>query len=337
MARRYQRTAVAPVPNFRYLRWGDDIHQPIMVDSDNGTTMYGRILAGTVMSMNAGGDAWRPCGVQELDGPIAAANIAEVDDSSNFYLADVIDILAAADTFDAVTIVASAGGPPTADILCTALEAGGSNLEIELIDPPGNNVPLSMELADYGAARVLEVTCATDGASAITSTVQEVIDIINTSVYMSAALAAGVAADVAIAVAATALAGGVLIGDTIAGARNITLIDAVAVPNEITFDGAAVTAPAGAVVAMNDIGERIPWGILEDDLMTLETDPSTGVQTGVQQPGNLAMQGVFRQSGVTGWDRQMVPYLLPQSILEGWFALGERLAPANFGLLVVPA
>lgn len=63
------------------------------------------------------------------------------------------------------------------DLTFRARKAGlaGNSITIEYIDPPGNNVPLSV--AVVGTA--IKVTLATDGVSAITSTAAQVRDAIN--------------------------------------------------------------------------------------------------------------------------------------------------------------
>jgi len=83
----------------------------------------------------------------------------------------------------------------------------GNGLSIELIDPGAPNVPLSVALV----ASVVEVTLATDGGSAITSTLNDVAAIINSTPAIAAVMGAVVesgGATVATALGVTALTGG---------------------------------------------------------------------------------------------------------------------------------
>lgn len=95
-------------------------------------------------------------------------------------------------------------------ITFTAKEAGvaGNDISVTLIDPAGNNGALSVDVV----GRDINVTCATDGASAIASTAAEII----AAVIASAAgdlvtptnTGASTGAALVVAVAKTDLAGG---------------------------------------------------------------------------------------------------------------------------------
>ena len=98
------------------------------------------------------------------------------------------------------------------DIRIRAQEAGtgGNAITFSIVDPPGNNVALSVAVA--GTA--LTVTAATDGASAITSTAAQVIQAIRNHAegrnLVEVSLPSGNdGTGVVTAVAATPLAGGV--------------------------------------------------------------------------------------------------------------------------------
>lgn len=92
----------------------------------------------------------------------------------------------------------------------TLFGAVGNALTIQLIDPGAANIPLSVALV--GGVNV-QVTLQTDGAAAIISTFQQVIDIINNTAavhaVMSAFLAVPPGSEVITALGVTALAGGV--------------------------------------------------------------------------------------------------------------------------------
>lgn len=121
-----------------------------------------------------------------------------------------------------VTLKASGTGARD-DIVITAKQTGadGDKIKIQLVNPDAASASLKIAIE----TDVIRVYLATDGAKAITSTIAEVIAAINATLYVkdivTALLAGGSeGTDAAIAVAATALAGGV--DDTPAGAPNVT-------------------------------------------------------------------------------------------------------------------
>jgi hypothetical protein len=121
-----------------------------------------------------------------------------------------------------VTLKASGTGARD-DIVITAKQTGadGDKIKIQLVNPDAASASLKIAVE----TDVIRVYLATDGTKAITSTIAEVIAAINATLYVkdivTALLAGGSeGTDAAIAVAATALAGGV--DDTPAGAPNVT-------------------------------------------------------------------------------------------------------------------
>lgn len=86
--------------------------------------------------------------------------------------------------------------------------AGGNDISITLIDPAGNNGALSVDVV----GRDINVTCATDGASAIASTAAEIKAAIEASAAADlvtvAHAGASTGAALVVAVAKTDLAGG---------------------------------------------------------------------------------------------------------------------------------
>lgn len=97
------------------------------------------------------------------------------------------------------------------DLKLTARYAGatGNAISIVLVDPPGNNVPLSVAVV----GTVITVTLATNGSSVITSTANQVIALLNADAAASALLIAtnppaDTGASVVTALASTPLAGG---------------------------------------------------------------------------------------------------------------------------------
>ena len=120
-----------------------------------------------------------------------------------------------------VTLKASGTGARD-DIVITAKQTGadGDKIKIQLVNPDAASASLKVAVE----TDVIRVYVATDGTKAITSTIAEVIAAINATLYVkdivTAALAEGSAGDdVVIAVAATALAGGV--NGTPAGPANV--------------------------------------------------------------------------------------------------------------------
>ena len=120
-----------------------------------------------------------------------------------------------------VTLKASGTGARD-DIVITAKQTGadGDKIKVQLVDPDAASASLKVAVE----TDVIRVYVATDGTKAITSTIAEVIAAINATLYVkdivTAALAEGSAGDdVVIAVAATALAGGV--NGTPAGPANV--------------------------------------------------------------------------------------------------------------------
>ena len=121
-----------------------------------------------------------------------------------------------------VTLKASGTGARD-DIVITAKQTGadGNAIKVQLVDPDAASASLKIAIE----TDVIRVYLATDGGKTITSTIAQVIAVINATLYVKdivvATLADGsVGTDAAIAVAATALAGGV--DDTPAGAPNVT-------------------------------------------------------------------------------------------------------------------
>ncbi len=120
-----------------------------------------------------------------------------------------------------VTLKASDAGARD-DIVITAKQTGvaGNAIKVQLVNPDAASASLKVAVE----TDVIRVYVATGGNKAITSTIAEVIAAINATLYVkdivTAALAEGSAGDdVVIAVAATALAGGV--NGTPAGPANV--------------------------------------------------------------------------------------------------------------------
>lgn len=104
---------------------------------------------------------------------------------------------------------------------------GGNSITVTLIDPSGNNVPLSVAVD----ATDIVVTCATDGSSAITSTAAEVLAAIEASTAATALVtvahkSTSTGAAAVAAVAETALSGGTNTGTALIAGTDYEVINA---------------------------------------------------------------------------------------------------------------
>ena len=184
---------------------------------DNGTTDFGRIEAGTTMGEVTATGLVRPCGRTEIHTGATSATLS-VDDASNFYVGDTVDVLSTTGVLGTVTI--DGDGATTADIDVQgkaydglnhtialtsptlgvigyklditasgagdgidvySLEADGKAHTVTLVDPGGNDKDLQGESTLASDVETLVISLATGGAGAISSTVQDVIDEINAS------------------------------------------------------------------------------------------------------------------------------------------------------------
>lgn len=324
MARNIVTTTHTARPNWRTYKFDSDKLLGQNLDGDNGAAVpavFGEVLAGTLMSLN-GSTGVRPLPLQSLSVAISAANLGQMADAANFYLGDTIDLIAGATTFDTITIDASGTG---VDMDCTALEAGDSRIRIILTDPSGNNQPLFTTVSDDGTNVDIDVSLATDGGGAITTTVDGIIAEINDEAgwLVFAELTAGAGGTVSIAVVATPLAGGANIGDVLISGRDITLLDKTATPNTITFDGAAVTVPLGTVIMLQGLAPEDIAGLLER-----QADTSTlvnGVLTPADQQVEVAIGGYAEATNLTGWDAALLRYFTGAFVAAG--VLGPGQAP----------
>ena len=312
-------------PAWRRYRFDDDKRLGANLVHGNGTGnagLFGEVLAGTLMSQDPGGDGIRPMACQALSSEIAAANEGECADAAAFFPGDVIDIVAGADSFDTAEIDGDGAGG-TFDV--TALEAGDSRLRVTLSDPGGATQPLLVTISDDGTNHDIDVSLETDGGSAIVSTISEVLSALNTAAghLVFAALDAAAGTETAIAVTVTALAGGFLLGGVIVDGRNVTEVDKTSTPNSVTFDGAVVTVPSGAIMKLEDLAPADIAGILERQVSTVALD--NGAIVGVDQQCEVAIGGYVNSAEVTGLDANLIRYLSGAWVPEG--ILGSGQAP----------
>lgn len=321
MGRNLRTITHASRPAWRTYKFDDDKRLGQNLTSGNGTTIFGEVLAGTLMSLD-GTDGIRPMGLQALSSGIAGANEGEMADASNFYIGDTVDLIAAVDSFDTLSIDADGAGG-TMDV--TALEAGDSRLRIALTDPGGATQPLAVTISDDGTNRDIDVSLETDGGSAIVSTIAEVIAAINTTLpaVVFAELDAAVGTETCVAVTQAALAGGFGIGDVIVDGRGVTDVDKTSTPNTVTFDGAVVTVASGTIMMLEDLTPEDIAGMLERQVSTIDLD--NGATVGVDQQCEVALGGYAEAAQITGYDATLDRYLTGAWVPEG--VLGPGMAP----------
>jgi hypothetical protein len=307
-------------PEWREVKAGIDGNVSRIMLGGNGSVPFGRILAGTMLEYvdDSGSKKVRPMILQLV---AAIATLAEFDvvDASNVYAGDPVNFAAVGDLFGALTVVVGASG---AEILFTGKEAG-RDYTIE-IDDPGGASALLIAVTEGDPTHIV-VTLAHSGA-AITSTVQDVIDLINDSdgtPYLSAALASGAGAELGIDVAETALTGAALAGELLYGtARTVLSVDKDSTPNTVTLT-AAVFVPAGYALVQHGTDRKIA-GILEDQPNTAEEQD--GAFVAVDRTITVARTGYALWDRLTGVDMAALPYLLGQVPAAGG-ALGHELQP----------
>ena len=305
---------------------GDKALSGTLAGHNGNSTPFGLIYGGTLMALD-GNSKYRPMGAQGLDAAIAAANIAKVTDSNGFYVGDEVDFFAGADAYAEATVVADATAKT---FVVTALQPGsdGNRIDIKLTDPSGNDEVLAVIITDDLTDLLIDVSLATGGAGAISSTIAEVIAAINSACtpmgLASAALLTAVGTETCIAVAKGDLAGGQLIGDELVSDRTITLIDRTTTPHEITFGGAAVDLALGDMVA----NATTCYGILSRNADTAEKVGSALVAK--DRPVKVALEAVPTSANVAGYDADLVPYLMggyatgKLGVTNGWPIFGFR-------------
>lgn len=339
MAGSYDTYSVAPRPAWRKYKARSDDVLPTRLQAHNNEAPfipYGEVLSGTLL-MYADGSypGVRPLPLQTIEDAIVSGNVANVADAANFYLLDTIDIVAGVDSFDEVTFVAGASG---AEIKVTADAPGNSRLRVDLVDPGGATQPLTVTVVDDGTNITVTVSLATDGGSVITSTVTDVIDILNTGAsagLLEAALDSGLGAELAVDVGPSALAGGALVGEVLVNARQlVTPPVKTSTPNTITFDGAAVDVPAGAVIQHGNLDgyPELLAGILEDQVDTAYR--RAGETVAKDWRVTVAIAGTISVSQVTGWDDALTDYIAGGEVSAG--VLGQGTASAINGFVLSP-
>lgn len=335
MAGSYDTYSVTPRPAWRkYAARSNDV-VPARHQAHNGIspyTPYGEILSGTVM-MNAVGlnSGVRPLGLQTLEDAIVSGNAANVGDAACFYVTDRVDIVAGEDLYDGIGYVAGS----SEEIIVTAKAPGDSRIRVQQVDPGGVSQPLVVTVDDDGTWVDVVVSLETDGGSAIVSTVAEVVAALNADPSFSLLFAelGTTGAETAIATSPQELDGGALAGEKLVDDRNVTDVDKTSDPNVITFDGAAVDVPAGAVIKLHALtSSLLITGILEDQIDTARRRAGETVARDARV--TVAVAGTIRTSEVTGWDDALAPYLAGGEVSSG--ALGQGTALQIDGFVMTP-
>lgn len=308
-------------PEWREVKAGIEGNVSRIMLGGNGTTPFGRILAGTLLEYidDSGSKKVRPMVLQSLATKIDTLATFNLDDARNVYAGDLVNFAAVGDLYDELDVVCGASG---AEITFLGKEAG-TDYTIKLIDPGGDG-SLSVAVV-LGDPIHVEVTLAY-ATGAITSTVTDVINAINDSdatPYMSAALASGSGAELAIAVTETALLGAALAGDFVYGtARTVLSVDKESTPNTVTLT-AAVAVPDDHALVLHDSLRKIA-GFLEDQPNTAEEQD--GAFIAVDRLVTVARAGYAVYDRLVGVNGAAMPYLQGEIPLGGG-ALGHELQP----------
>lgn len=275
MAGGYQTVNHTPKRQFRRFKFRAEEAGSAVLASGNGTTNFGEIEAGTVMGQIGDGGSddgkIRPFPLAKITNAVSAGVAVETADASAFYVGDTVSVLSADGVEDAVTIAA---GDNPSNLTVQAVTPGDSRIKVKLTDPSANSQPLKITITDDGADVLLDVSLATDGGGSITSTVQEVADIL-TGTALVTCPTIETAADLAQAVAATALTGGVAVGGAIASARTVSAVDKTSSPNTVTVSGANFDTEIGDYIHLDDM--TLVEGVLEDHVDTVRRISGTDI------------------------------------------------------------
>lgn len=151
-------------------------------------------------------NATNTCGTGAIARVVAGAAVAADTEVTPDSIGRAVGVGAAAQATLVTGVVASNN---SITFSADAAGVGGNSIRVQLLDPPGNSVALSVDVDGQD----IIVTLATDGSSVVTSTAADVIAAVNehdaASGLVTAANTAGSSgAGVVAAVALTALAGG---------------------------------------------------------------------------------------------------------------------------------
>lgn len=264
-----------------------DDTRTVVLAQGNGTTNFGKVLAGTTIGLVTATDKGRPCGQTKADQAQSGVTEIDVDDATNFFVGDTINCTSLLGVAGAVTIDADGAGTGNlvltsksndglahriilADvggvlgtvapvvtagavtITFTSILEDGLNHDVILLDPAGNTQPLfGKSVITAGGVETVTISLATDGGGAITSTVNQVIAEFNaTSQTMRAVLTAAGGGDTVIALASTALVGEVAGEVVLNASSSIASTGIETLTINLGHSGGAVTSLVSAVLGL---------------------------------------------------------------------------------------
>ncbi len=189
-------------------------------------------------------------------------------------------------------------------------------------DPSAINQPLNVVISDDGTNLDIDVKLATDGAGTITSTVQDVIDVVNDEAgyLVFAELTGGLGTATAVAVSATALTGGFLLGEAVLSGVAVTDVDKTSSPNTVTLGGGPYDLPEGVVLMLEAMTPARLVGVLEQQPVT--TQLVDGALAGKTNSVSVAIAGSAIKDALVGYDDTLERYLAGGYVSEGVLGAG---------------
>lgn len=268
----------------------DAIYGGVLADG-NGTTAFGKVARGTILGRLAN-NTLRPCGFVRASAAGAAVNIFP-GEATNFFVADVVDVIAGAARATAIV----AGDNPSN--LTVTPKVASLNLDIVVA-----GTSTSYSSAYVAATNTLTINSATDGGGAATTTVADIVaDLLANYSHLIESAEAETGADLVVDVGPTDL--GPIAGTAIASSRNVTAVDKDA--GEITIDGAAITFAENDIlrlaVGWQPVGilDRAENTIVQIDGENLEMDQSCKYATsGDAIPSKLAGYDAIMAAAMAG-------------------------------------
>lgn len=238
---------------------------------------FGQVLGGTVLGQITGSGKFRPVGKAVLDAAVDADTEIDVttDGTATLRNGDVVDILSKLGLKGSLEMSDLDGTPASGESIdLESKELDGLAHRVTITDPGDTDQSLVVTSTFDPATgiRTVNVSLATDGGGASTTTLNDIIDAINAEAgdAIRASLTDGATGTTVCVVGSAGnydLAGGYAPGDTIASSRTLSARDTEA--GTFTISGAAITAAAGDIVQLSD-GSETAVGFLRDTVQTAE-------------------------------------------------------------------
>jgi hypothetical protein len=261
-----------------------------MDDKSAGGTAFGLVNDGNVMGKITATGKVRPCGNTKVSAGQTSATV-KVDNAKNFFIGDLIDVISAG----AVGSLVWAVNGGTAVITLTGRNKDGKAHAFILTDPSGNDKVLSVGVTESGGVRTTNVSLATGGAGAITSTAAQVAAAINAAVGDIVTAVASGDGNPVLAKSSTPLAGGIATGAQLLNGEAITGVDKTSVQHTVTT-GTSITSVAGDDVRL-DNGAETALGLLVGDANSYTGRITTaGAVETEEPPVYLSLRGVAETS-----------------------------------------